>query len=105
MVPEPQWLPIVSPQPKPMVSEQLLPHVLPMPRPIPLPDTVPKVVNQPLPFQGIANPRPLDIASFGTLPGYNNDIDDIKQPKVPTRQPDKAMYRNLGNCLVKFKMR
>ena len=47
-----------------------------MPRPLPLPDTLPKVPDQPVPFQGIVNPKPLDIRLFGTLPGYGNDIDN-----------------------------
>ena len=76
-----------------MVSDQPLPHILPMPRPMLLPDTVPKVPDQPLPFQGLVNLRPLDIRLLGTLPGYENDLDDVKQPEVITRQPDKTMYR------------
>ena len=38
-------------------------------------------------------PRPLDIRLLGTLPAYDNNIDDEKQPEVPIRQPDKTMYR------------
>ena len=76
-----------------MVSEQPLPQVLPMPRPMPLPDSIPRVPNQPIPFQGLINPRPLDIRSFGTLPGYDDDKDDKNQPEVTIRQPDKTMYR------------
>ena len=75
-VPEPQQSPIVPPQPKPIVLEPPLTQVLPMPRPMPLPDTLPKVPDQPVPFQGLVNPRPLDVRLPGTLPGYDNDIDD-----------------------------
>ena len=35
----------------------------------------------------------MDIRLLGTLPGYNNDIDDENQPEVSIRQPDKTMYR------------
>ena len=59
VVPEPQQLSIVPPQPKPMASKQPVPQVLPMPRPMPLPDTVPKVPDQPVPFQGLVNQDPL----------------------------------------------
>ena len=52
-------LPIVSPQPKPMVLEQPLPQVLPMPRPMLLSDTLPEVPDQPIPYQGLSNPSPL----------------------------------------------
>ena len=76
-----------------MVPEQPLPQVLPMPRLMPLPDTLPKVPNQPVPYQGLINPRPLDIRLLGTLPGYDNDIEDEKQPEVSITQPDKTMYR------------
>ena len=91
-VPEdPLEVPIVTQQPKPMVPEQLLPQILPMP----LPDARPKVPNQPIPFQGLINPRPLDIRLLGTLPGYDDDDDknDKNQPEVSIRQPDKTMYR------------
>ena len=53
-----------------------------MPRPMPLPDKLPKVPDQPVPFQGLIHPRPLDIRLCGTLPGYDNGIDDEKQPEV-----------------------
>ena len=76
-----------------MVLEQTLPQVLPMSRPMPLPDTLPKVPDQPVPFAGLTNPRPLDIRLLGTLTGYDNDIDDAKQPEVTIRQPEKTMYR------------
>ena len=69
-VPELLHLPRVSPQPNPMVLEQPLPQVLPMPRPMPLPDTLPKVPDQPIPFEGLINPKPLNIRLFGTLLGY-----------------------------------
>ena len=39
------------------------------------------------------NPRPFDIRLLVTLPGYDNNINDEKQPEVSIRQPDKAMYR------------
>ena len=58
-VPKLPQLPIVSPQPKPIVLEQLLPQVLHMPRPILLPDTLLKVTDQPVPFQGSIISRPL----------------------------------------------
>ena len=64
-----------------------------MPRPMPLPDAIPKVPDQPIPFQGLINPRPLDIRLLGTLPGYDDDIDNKNQPEVTIRQPDKTMYR------------
>ena len=102
-VPEPLQLPIVPPQPKPMVLEQTLPQVLPMPRQMPLSDMLPKVPEQPIPFQGLINPRPLDIRLLGTLPGYDNDIDE-KQPEVTIRQPDKTMYRK-SKKLMKSKVR
>ena len=86
-------LPTVPFQPKPMVLEQLLPQVLPMPRPMPLPATLPKVHDQPVPYQGLINPKPLDIRLLGTLPSYDNDIGDEKQPEVSIRQPYKTMYR------------
>ena len=54
---------------------------------------IPKVPDQPIPYQGFINPRPLDIRSLGTLPGYDNDIDDKNWPEVSLRQPDKTMYR------------
>ena len=77
-----------------VVPEQPLPQVLPMPKPMPLPDAIPKVPDQPIPFQGLINPRPLDIRLLGTLPGYDeNDKDDKNQPEVSIRQPDKTMYR------------
>ena len=76
-----------------MVPEQPLPQVLPMPRPMPLPDAIPKVPDQPIPFQGLINPRPLDIRLLGTLPGYDDNIDDKIQPEVSIRQPDRTMYR------------
>ena len=60
---------------------------------MPLPTTIPKVLDQPILYQGLINPRPLDIRLLGTLPGYDNDIYDEKQPEVSIRQPDKAMYR------------
>ena len=88
---EPLQVPIIIQQPKPMVPEQPLPQVLPMPRPMPLPDAIPKVSDQPIPFQGLINPRPLDIRLPGILPGY--DEDDKNQPEVSIRQPDKTMYR------------
>ena len=87
-------VPIVTQQPKPMVPEQPLPQVLPMPRPMPLPDAVPKVSDQPIPFQGLINPRPLEIRLLDTLPGYDDDDKDDKiQPEVSIRKPDKTMYR------------
>ena len=92
-VPEPQQLPTLLQQPKPMVLEQQLPQVLPMPRPMPLSDTLPKVPDQPVLFQGIVNPRPLDIRLLGTLPGYDNDIDNAKQSEVTIRQLHKTKYR------------
>ena len=39
------------------------------------------------------NLTPLDIRLLGTLPGYDNDIDDEKQPGVSIRQPNKTMCR------------
>ena len=47
-----------------------------------LPYTLPKGTDQPIPYQGLINPRPLDIRLLGTLPGYDNDIDDEKQLDV-----------------------
>ena len=64
-----------------------------MARPMPLPDTLPKVPDQPVPFQGLVNLRLLDIRLLGTLPGYDNDIDDVKQQQVTSKQPEKTMYR------------
>ena len=95
-VPEPLQVPTVTPQPKQMVPEQPVPQDLPMPRPVPLPATIPKVPDQPIPYQGLINPRPLDIRLLGTLPGYDNDIGDEKQPEVSIRQPDKTMYRKFS---------
>ena len=99
-----QQLTIVSPQPKLMILQQPLPQVLPMPRIMPLPDTLPKVPDQPVHFQGLVNSRPLDIKLLGSLPGYDNDMDDEKQPEITTRQPDKTMYRKSKN-LMKIKIR
>ena len=62
-----------------------------MSRPIPLPNTLPKVPDQPVPFQGLGNPRPFDITLLGTLPGYDDDIDDEKHPEVTIRQHDKTI--------------
>ena len=101
-VPEPPQLPIVPHQPKALVVEQPLPQVLPMPRPMPLPDTLPKVPDQPVPYQGLINPRPLNIRLFGTLPGYDNGIDDKKQPGVSIRQPDKTMYKKSKKLFVEI---
>ena len=92
-VPEPMQVTIVTQQPKPVVPEQPLPQVLPMPIPMPLPDAIPKVPDQSIPFQGLINPRPLDIRLLGTLPGYDDDKDDKNQPEVSIRQPEKKMYR------------
>ena len=83
---------IVPPQLKPMVLEPL-PQVLPMSRPMPLPDTLPIVPDHSVPFKGLVNPTPLDIRLLGTLPGYDNGIDDKKQPEMIIRQPDKTMYK------------
>ena len=91
---EPLQVPIVTQQPKPVVAEQPLPQVLPMPKPMPLPNAIPKVPDQPIPYQGLINPRPLDIRLLGTLQGYDeDDKDDKNQPEVSIRQPDKTMYR------------
>ena len=49
--------------------------------------------DQPIQYQGLINSRPLDIRLLGTLPGYDNDIDNEKQPEVSIRQPDKTIYR------------
>ena len=76
-----------------MVLEQPLPQVLPMPRPMPLSETLPKVPDQSVHFQAFINPRPHDIRLLGTLPGYDNDIDDEKQPEVSIRQSDNTIYR------------
>ena len=78
---------------KSVVLEQPLLQVLPMSSLMPLPHTLPEVPDQPVPFQGVVNLRFLDIRLLGTLPGYDNDIDDEKQPEVSIRQPDKTMYR------------
>ena len=88
---EPLQVPIVTHQPKPMVLEQPLPQVLPMPKPMPLPNAIPKVPNQPIPFQGLINPRPLDIRLLGTLP---DDKDDKNQPEVSIRQLIKQCTEN-----------
>ena len=76
-----------------MVLEQPLSQVLPLPRPMPLSATFCKVPDQPVSFQGLVNPRPLDIRLIGILPGYDNDIDDVKHPEVTIKQADKTMYR------------
>ena len=102
--PEPLQLPIVHLLPKPMVLEQPLPQIIPMSIPMPLPDMLHKVPDQPVPYYGLINPRPLDIRLLGTLPGYDNDIDDEKQPEVSIRQSDKTVIENLRNCLMKSKM-
>ena len=88
-----------------MVPEEPLPQVLPMPRPMPLPDAIPKVPDQPILYQGLINPRPLDIRLLGTLPGYDNEMDDENQPEVSIRQPDKTMYRKSRNYLMRSKMK
>ena len=76
-----------------MVPEQPLPQVLCMPKLMPLPAAIPKVPYQPIAYQAVINPRPLDIRLLGTLPGYNNNIDDENNPEVSIRQPEKTMYR------------
>ena len=76
-----------------MVSEQPLIQVLPMPKPMLLPETLPKEPDQPVTFQRLVNLKPLVIKLLGILPGYDNDIDDVKQLEVTIRQPDKTMYR------------
>ena len=76
-----------------------------MPRPMPLPGTLPNVHDEPVFYQGLINPRPLDIRLLGTLPGYDNDIDNGKQPEISIRQPDKTFNRKLRNSLMKSKMR
>ena len=91
-VAEPLQVPLVPPPPRPMVLEQPLPHILPMPTPMPFHDTLPKVPDQPIPYQGLITPRPYDIRLLGTSPGYDNDIDDEKQPEVSIKQPDKTIY-------------
>ena len=48
-------LPMVTPQPGPMVQEQPLPQFVPMPRLMPLSDTIPKVPDQPILHQGLIN--------------------------------------------------
>ena len=88
-VPYPLQVSIVTPQPKQMIPEQPVPQVLPMP----LPNAIPKVHDQPIPYQGLINPRSLDIRLLGTLPSYDNDIDDENEPEISIRQPDKKMYR------------
>ena len=35
----------------------------------------------------------MDIRLLGTLPGYDNDINDEEQPEVSIRQPDRTMCR------------
>ena len=49
-----------------------------MPRPMPLSSAIPKVPDQPIPFQGLINPRLLEIRLLGTLPGYDDDDKDDK---------------------------
>ena len=66
---------------------------------MPLPDAIHKVLDQPIPYQGLINPRPLDIRLLGTLPGYDDDKDDKNQPEVSIRQPDKTMYRKSKKLL------
>ena len=36
---------------------------------------------------------PLGIRFLGSLPGYDNNIYDVKQQEVIIKQPDKTMYR------------
>ena len=60
---------------------------------MPLPDLVPRVPDQPFPFHRLVNPRSFDIRLLGTLAGYDNAIDDIKQSEVTIQQPDKTMYK------------
>ena len=85
-----------------MAPEQPLPQVLPMPRPMPLPDTIPNVPDQPFLFQGLINPRPLHIRGIGTFPGYDNDIDHEKQPEDNLT---RRCIGNLGNCLMRSKIK
>ena len=82
-----------------MVLEQPLTHVLLMPRPMPLPDTLPRVPDQPIPYQGLINPRPLDIRLLGTLPGYHNDINDEKQPEYPLDNLTRQCIGNRGKLM------
>ena len=88
-----------------MVPEKPLPQDLPIPRPMPLPEAIPKVPDQPIPFQGFINPRPSDIILLGTLPGYDDDIDDKIHPEVSIRQPDRLCIENQRNCLIRSKMK
>ena len=104
-IPEPLQVPIVRPQPKPVVPEQPLPQVLPMPRPMPLPDAIPKVPDQPIPFQGLINPRPLDIRLLGTLPGYDDDKDDKISQKYPLDNLTRQCIENQRNNLMTSKMK
>ena len=73
-----------------------------MPRPMPLQETLPTVPDQTVPFQGLVYLRPLDIKILGTVPGYDNNIDNAKQPKVMFRQPEKTMYRASRKLLDKI---
>ena len=95
-----------------MVPEQPLPQVLPMPRPMPLPDAIPRVPDQPIPFEGLINPRPLDIRLLGTLPGYDDKDDkndNEKMIKISQKYPldnlTKQCIENQRNCLMRFKMK
>ena len=57
-------------------------------RPMPLPHKVPKIPYQQFPFEGLVNPRPLDITLPGTLPGYDTDINDTNLPEVTIRHDE-----------------
>ena len=89
---------MVTLPPKLKVPEQPLTQVLHMA----LPDPIPRVPDQGVPFLGLVNPIPLDIRLLVTLPGYNNGIDDIKQPEVTIRQPDQTMYRKSRKFFDEF---
>ena len=75
-----------------------------MPRPMPLPDLVSRVPDQPVSFQRLVNPSPLEIGLLNTLPGFDDDIYDIKLPKVTLDNLQK-MYRKYRKLFDKFKMR
>ena len=45
--------------------------------PMPLPYPMPILPDQSVSFQGLVNPRLLDMRSLGTSPGYDDDIHDI----------------------------
>ena len=51
-----------------------------------------KCMNLPVSFEGLVNPRPLDVRLHGPLLGHDDDISDVSQTERTIGQPEKTMY-------------